>query len=334
MADYGPEFGSGHLSRLRGIVQFLNTKNQNLIDFYLAEIYAIPVWLKELIVMDSYNCYDEKTLELSAYDVLIVDSYRINIWKNITNSFGGKLIAFLDSNNFTLKLKPNVFKVRLEFISNERKHYGETLLPISGSKNTVLGTLIWNDQLESVYNARIGTHAKQNFSNFRIVINFGGSNGVGSTLKSTLMALDILSLTMQIQNVNVFVFEELLDELSVTRLSNLNINFHKYSDDYYEKLKVCDLLICASGTSGLEAYHLAIPSVIFELFQNSVDNFRLLSNIFLDASFVASQDRNSVEKIIEKISLRLSTKNISLPNKSSVISTAEKNQILQFISNQ
>jgi spore coat polysaccharide biosynthesis predicted glycosyltransferase SpsG len=150
------------------------------------------------------------------------------------------------------------------------------------------GTMIWNSQMERVYLER-GKSQKLSNRKREILITLGGSSKIVEEINQICAKIKELQL-IELLNITVCVNESILEEITSTNTSGTAFNFQVFGENYYQKLISADLLLCASGTSATEAYHLGVPSIIFSLFENARKNFSTLQEFFTTAVFLDSSE--------------------------------------------
>lgn len=324
--DYSPFFGYGHLARCRGLVEYLSNVFEYKIIIFVDEPNTLPSWLNDMIVKGNAQVRSKSYSEFNSFESQVIDSYlKENFSDGENNLYKQRRVWILDSNHKIRFFNEEDFIVEIEVLLNKEKNF----LHSEYKNRHIKGTLIWNSVLENTYNyARRRIYKNLKSDQCKLLINLGNSIKIYEPLNKILMTLDLEALTLPKQ-VDIFCNLRNLDKPINERFSSFSPAFHEFSDLYYSKLVECDLLICASGNSALEAFHLDQPSLITNLFDNALDNFNALSECFKNGNFweIRNSSIGLMGEIIETSLRRQYTKH---PTKKGVIFSNEFKHIVEF----
>lgn len=276
--DFGPLVGSGHFSRCRGLIEFLSKKGCR-IECYTQGSIGKHNWFANLENSKHLTLNSKNVNELFAKERLVIDTYQTDIQARLASFQNGYAVNIVDSNGSFIFKNPKVMEIRLESSNllikdtNYGRRDGQKKSKISAS---IGGSLIWNSKLEDVARTRsLAPKAKGNQGK-NILLSFGGSTLTYYALEKAIQFLDVIKERVQIKKIICFAELEVANKLNARFGNYKSIIIKTFSDAFYQELKSCDLLICASGTTAIEAFHLGVPLVAFDLFENASDNFQIL----------------------------------------------------------
>lgn len=280
--DFGPEFGSGHLYRCRGLIEFLRDLGCSL-DIYTGVSARELKWVRDLEISGAGRIIHQVASKFFNGEKLIVDSYNLEINQKLSRYRSGRAVQIIDSTHQVSITTPILIQVVLEVEKNasliemeQQKFHKEG----GRERKQLRGTLIWNSKLNEVANERIKPLNGNSTRNGKIVVlSYGGSSLVHDALERTISVISDASKSNHVEKLVCFAREEVLTGLKNKFIHEKNVYFKKFGDDFYSELKFCDLLITASGTTALEAYHLGIPTLVVDLFENASQNILLLKNL-------------------------------------------------------
>ena len=325
--DHGPISGMGHFSRCRGLLEFLVWNCGIKVDIHGADhgLRSQLKWVRDL------GC-SPKNLEPSEFDsnIILVDTYSINIYTKILQLENKKIVAIFDSNNTIVKAQPNMLIVRLEnlkSISENSKQINNQLKP------EITGTLFWNSVLENSFLEKSAKLFRVRSRKKKIVVALGGSLMVQEVLEKICLNLSLLSDTTPIV-VDVFLNKQIISKIKDITNSLDFINLYEFTDDYYNKLIESDLLICGSGTSAIEAYHLSIKSIILPIFTNAISNFNGLQRIYKNAIYIDTKKFLDFTTFKNSIITMLNCGENYAPSKNGAIDCSRLRRIQDFISSE
>jgi len=295
--DFGPEFGSGHLYRCRGLIEFLRDLGCSL-DIY-TEVSARELkWVRDLEISGVVRIIHQVTAKFFNREKLIVDSYNLEINQELSRYRSGRAVRIIDATQQVSTASPILMQVVLEVEKNssligiERQKSHEE----GGQERKQLrGTLIWNSKLDEVANARTKPFNGNSTRNGKIVVlSYGGSSLVHDALEKTISVMSDSLKSNHVEKLVCFARKEVLTGLKKKFINEKNVYFKRFGDDFYSELKFCDLLISASGTTALEAYHLGIPTLVVDLFENASQNILLLKNLAAHSVVVDKASFNDI----------------------------------------
>jgi spore coat polysaccharide biosynthesis predicted glycosyltransferase SpsG len=325
--DHGPSSGMGHLSRCRGLIEFLSQKKDYRIEVYGADnISELPKgWTSPS------NCYFSNLDLGNALKIpaIIVDTYNGDIQRQFYERNHGKTALISDSNSELVIGSTNLLQIKLEVLGIDAK---KDKVDKSLKLNLIEGSLFWSSKLEGIFSQRSSLDLKNCGQRKKILVSFGGSTMTLALLEKLLDSLEKTS-RIGLADVEVFCNDEIIDKLETKLEVDSRVVIHAFDDNFYEKMKVCDLLICGSGTTALEAYHLAIPCIVIKLFDNAKHNFENLKKVFLNAIFIDSRDVNLESKISASIVSQLNSKPKQTPTKNGVVDSRLLEEIFKFLTN-
>lgn len=325
--DHGPLSGMGHLSRCRGLIEFLSQKQEYSIEIYGADcVGGFPNGWRSPSNCHFSNLGLEDALRIPA---LVADTYDAFIQKQISERKHGRAALIVDGNFESETIPPNVLQIKLEVFSESQREKEEKSLLIA---NRIEGTLFWSSRLEEVLLERARIKYKALNDKKNIVVTFGGSAKTLPVFNQLIGSLEKIS-NSGIANIEIFCSNEVRDNLKAKIKLKTEIVIHEFNEIFYNKIRVCDLLICGSGTTAIEAYHLAIPSIIIKLFDNASHNFDNLRDIFLDAKFIDINDKNFADEIYTLILNQLKSIPKKKPNKRGVVDSKYLEEVFQFLTN-
>jgi len=324
--DYSPILGYGHLARCRGLVEYLVNNIEYEVIIFVDELNIIPTWLNEMVKKGNTQLRIKSYSEFNSYERQVIDSYlNENFSKGANNSFKHRRVRILDSNHKIRFFNEQDYIVELEILFNDQEKFWQS----DYRKGYIKGTIIWNSALENTYDyLKLKGNTNLKLDQYRILINLGNSITIAESLNKILMVLDSEA-SIFFKQVEVFCNLKYLDKLLIKRYNRLSPLFYEFSDLYYYRLGECDLLICASGNSALEAFHLDQPSLITKLFDNALSNFNALQRGFKNGNFweIKNTSKGIMGDIVETSLRREYTKN---PSKKGVIYSKEFDKLVEF----
>jgi spore coat polysaccharide biosynthesis predicted glycosyltransferase SpsG len=323
--DHGPLSGMGHLSRCRGLIEFLSQKQEYSIEIYGADCvggFPNSWWLSSNCHFSNLGLGD--ALRIPA---LVADTYDAFIQRQISERKYGRAALIVDSNFEAETIPPNVLQIKLEVFNESQR---EEKVKSSLIANRIEGTLFWSSKLEEVLLERAQNKYQALSHKKTIVVSFGGSAKTLPVFELLIGSLEKIA-NSGIANIEIFCSNEVRDNLIAKIKLETKIVIHEFNESFYNKIRICDLLICGSGTTAIEAYHLAIPSIVIKLFDNARHNFDNLRDIFLDAKFIDINDKNFIDEIYTLIISQLESVPKQEPNKRGVVDSKHLEEVFQFL---
>ena len=317
----------GHLSRCRGLIEFLSEKKEYSLEIFGADNFGEPPsgWIITPNCLIS-NGGLEDALKIPA---LMADTYDSIIQRKISERNHGRAVLITDGNSKSASNSPNLFQIKLEvFKEFPRQEKKDSLL----KTNEIAGTLFWSSKLEEVLSDRARLNSRSFGSRKNIVVSFGASDKTLSVLEKTIVSLERIT-KLGIANIEIFCSKSVQKGLSEKSKVKPGIMIQEFDESFYNKIKLCDLLICGSGTTSIEAYHLAIPSIVVKLFDNAKHNFDNLKEIFLGAEFIDINHKNFVDEIYTLILRQLKSEQREIPNKTGVVDSNRLEEVFEFVTN-
>lgn len=331
--DSGPNTGMGHISRCRGIVEHFLTSNSWKISMVTDKSVVNVSWMRRLLDEQKLSlCEPSQALFLMA-DNVVMDTYNGDLLRMSIERTQNRTIRILDQNNESIAQPDSCLDVVLERYSPELRNVALSKSDIVVSKfnsRRIGASIVWNSKLKEVVELR----RKKSLlleSNKLVLISFGGSNQVLSELLFYLKALLTTCEMGSIQNIVCFVSEELKDQVINAFQGNRVILVKSFGDEYYSYLAICDVLICSSGTSASEAFHLGIPALIVDIFENASDNWNQLKILFPQARFISRESLRNGKEIWSGLDVLLKDPEPPKPRLSGILGNDEMQMIEDFL---
>lgn len=322
--DDGPVSGMGHFSRCRGAYEFFSERSKrNLTNLGSDEnSELVNSWLTSSN-KHKRSAWFKKLNETSA---LLVDTYNLKVREKLLNLHSLKLVFVLDRNSRCVPKVSNLLQIKLESFERMPRN-SDSLSQVSAD---ITGSIFWNSKLEEVYKSRIRRISKSMNHKKKIVITFGGSSKVDK-IADVAIAKFMPLVDSGWANIDFFGNTDTVRSLQKKYVTKTSVKFHELNDTYYEKLRECDLLVCGSGTTALEAYHLAIPSLILLLFQNAAHNYIYLQEKFDNAKFFEIADFIDCQDFNIIVRNQLELEMGQFPDKTGAVGVDDLEQIWNFL---
>ncbi len=324
VVDYGPKFGAGHLSRCHGIIEALLNQNEFLCTVFLSNHVPDSQWLGKVQTHPCIRFSNPGFPERENFDAILCDTYQEDVWKSFEVFQAKKKIAILDNNNRHRCFSHSIFKFLLEDFS--RFDADPSMVDQLDSEEKVLrGTLIWNSRLQETLEFR---SQKRSNCKRQVILTLGRSEVAQAYVPSLVEVLGDFLDRGDLDDIIIF---------SNTTWSTTNTKTKRkiqqlpFGDDFSIALRDCSLLICASGTTSIEAFHLGIPSIVINLFSNAKNNVveletRTQNMIFLDKEHLAHEGH-----ISRTLSLCLSGCAPSFPHTRGAITHEDLQRVIGYI---
>lgn len=254
--EAGNKYGLGHLIRCVSLAQGLHL-NDVICNFYIDSDSNQNAFLDKFNfkILNWRYCY--KNLDLTDYDICVVDSYHSDesFYKYVCSKVK-KCIYFDDFNRIEY---PNGFI--LNPVNPEDNHsyysYKNKDQLLIGYQYQLFRKQFWNHKAFNV-NDDVKT----------ITVTFGGSD-VGSFTISILVEL----LKRNI-NINVISSNESVIELS--KHNNISVFNNLQASEIIEKFLESDIVITAAGQTLLELISLNVPTIVIQIADNQLNNINRL----------------------------------------------------------
>ncbi len=272
------------MSRCRGLIEFLTEFVDHQLELFTdkAKIEFWPTWLADFGVRPAFG----ETADAMERPILVVDSYEEGFLGSLKLRAPLKTVLLADENQICVPPIANMFLVRLESQVTDKTRQRQS----NCADPNLRGTVVWNNALEKVAKTR-STSGPVEFPR-RVVLSFGGSNDVSSSLALILNEVTKSEIPIEL---SIFANMKALAEINSWRTPPRDwVRFFEFGEQYYDALASCHLLICHSGTSALEAYHLGLPTVVVNLFPNALANFFSLKEKWIEGNFLSEIGEFSV----------------------------------------
>jgi len=142
--DFGPEFGSGHLYRCRGLIEFLRDLGCSL-DIYTGVSARELKWVRDLEISGVVRIIHQVAAKFFNREKLIVDSYNLEINQELSRYRSGRAVRIIDATQQVSITTPILMQVVLEVEKNasliemeQQKFHKEGC----GERKQLRGTLI------------------------------------------------------------------------------------------------------------------------------------------------------------------------------------------------
>lgn len=285
LIDHGKKAGSGHLSRCRGLLEFLARDLGFRLELITDKdcLSRWPEWLRKLRVLPQLD----KPRTIRCSQSLLVDSYCESISDLLRLRTSFRTVVVTDEEHQQGIGSENVFEVRVE-----RFDYSQDSARGTPNRQFYLcGSIIWNSALEEVASRR--TRLPPFPIERSIALSLGGSDNVSLEISHVLASFQESQLP---HHLSVHSADNAVEGVRDVFRQQENIEFFPLGDEYYQKLSTCDFLVCHAGTSAVEAYHLGIPAIVLNLFPNAYGNFVSLRARWHQALFL-----DTVEELTDKV---------------------------------
>lgn len=297
IVDYGKNFGAGHISRCRGLIEeIIELGSINITCFIPNYDNRLP-WLRDLRERGLLNVVSETFPQDGYFPVLICDSYQDDVWNKFVGSYAKEKIAVIDKNARQSRNNITVKKIILESFEDLQER-AEKLTVLGAldkrrESDQLRGSIIWDSRLEKIANLRKTTKIPKS----KILLSLGGSN---LPKKETIVLAETLARLQRagyFEKLVIFTHKDIKSELQKKLQETPHINSLEFGEVFDREVATCSLIICGSGTTSVEAFHLGIPAVVVSIFSNASRNFEDLQKIYRNAIFIKK------EKLSEQIYL-------------------------------
>jgi spore coat polysaccharide biosynthesis predicted glycosyltransferase SpsG len=325
--DCDSKSGLGHISRVSGLIEFLEHKSALKPKLFLSDPHSNIDWLLDSMSLGNITISDfDAPLDKSTAGV-VIDSYQDWAWSHVRDlayPIVGVVDAFSER-NFATDI---ALVIELEKNSNEVQPAEDIFSSRFCAQRRLSGSLIWNSRLETAFQSRNIVQGKGLLWSDQIVVCFGGSE-LASRYADQIVTLLKNNYSSAGMKITVFSAEPPEGAWLNSNLG-VEIRWMPLSSNILERVAESDLLICSSGSLAREAYHLGIPSIIINLFDNAEGNHYELRQIFTSAVFLES-DFDEMKKQLPQAIQKLSEQEVrSQPTKENVIEPGEIEQQIRF----
>jgi len=319
VADYGPEVGAGHISRCRGLIEHITTFEHFQLTCFLPNYGGELKWLNELERKKQLYIQKISFSRREVFSILLCDSYQDRVWNEVIGSRIHYKIPIIDQDH---EYKTRIVHGKAIILESFQKFEMAIATPQAVKKTMnshdfdgLTGTLIWNEKMRELADSQENVLAAER----KVVLSLGGSDLIKTETILIINALIALKKRNQLEKIVTYAHVSIENEIQ-NKFGNLTgFKIEAFSEAFYGDMQTCSLLICGSGTTALEAFHLGVPAVIVNLFSNASSNYMELQKHYENALFVGRPNLSDGEYLVGLFERAITELKRLKPNKKGVI---------------
>jgi len=298
VVDYGPKIGAGHISRCRGLVEYITQCTKFPLTCFLPQYDGEIEWINSLESARLLSIRKSSFPKHREFSILLCDSYQEIVWRRFRESSIRYKVPIIDQGNKIEIQTPQAGMIVLESFAKvkyTRTNFGKTKEISHNSEfNGLMGTLIWNEKLRNLSSSKFHNKTKEG----KVVISLSASDSADNALYQVIRALLKSRTENDSLEIIAYARASTRDEI-LKRVGHIpRLTIKEFSEDFYAQMQTCSLLISGSGTTAIEAFHLGVPAVIIELFANASANFVNLKEVYKNALFIRGKKLIDEEYLI------------------------------------